>query len=165
MSESIRVPLAMRGRYDEIVVLTDQFSRQWLTQEYSDLCQRMAGALCRKGPSPVNTGKANAWACGIVYALGRVNFLFDKTQMPHMRADELCQHFSLSVNTGSSKSKAIMSALDIGVMDPQWTLPSRLADNPMAWLIQVNGLCVDVRTMPRSIQEEAFRRGIIPYLP
>lgn len=165
MSESMRVPLAMRARYDEIVAITDQFCRQWLTQEYGDLCQQMAAALCRKRPSPVNTGKADTWAFGIVYALGRVNFLFDKSQKPHMRVDELCQHFALSANTGSAKSKAIMRALDIGVMEPQWTLPSRLADNPVAWMIQVNGLCVDARTMPRIIQEEAFRRGIIPYVP
>ena len=50
-------------------------------------------------------------------------------------------------------------------MDPNWTLPSRLADNPMAWLIQVNGLIVDARQAPREVQEEAFRRGMIPYLP
>jgi hypothetical protein len=48
---------------------------------------------------------------------------------------------------------------------PQWTRPSRLADNPMAWFIQVNGLIVDARRAPREIQEEAFRQGLIPYLP
>lgn len=35
----------------------------------------------------------------------------------------------------------------------------------MAWLIQVNGLIVDARHASREIQEEAFRRGLIPYLP
>ncbi len=45
------------------------------------------------------------------------------------------------------------------------TLPSLMADKPMAWLIQVDGLIVDARHAPRGIQEEAFRRGMIPYLP
>jgi hypothetical protein len=32
-------------------------------------------------------------------------------------------------------------------------------------LIQVDGLIVDARSMSFEIQEEAFRRGLIPYLP
>ena len=30
-------------------------------------------------------------------------------------------------------------------MDPQWTFPSLMTDNPMAWLIQMTGLMVDAR--------------------
>lgn len=165
MSESERVPAALQVKYDEIVALTDTFCQRHLNEEYRALCRRMAATLCRKRPSPVTTGKTNTWACGIVYSVGRVNFLFDKSQTPHMRADELRQHFGLSLKTGSAKSTAIMELLKSGQMDPHWTLPSRMGDNPMAWLIQVNGLIVDARHAPREIQEEAFRRGMIPYLP
>ena len=165
MSGSDRVPAALQDRYNEIVILTDKCCQEYLTKEYCDLCRGMAAKLCRKRPSPVITGKANAWACGIVYSLGRVNFLFDKSQTPHLRADELCRHFELSTSTGAAKSKAIMDTLGIGLMDPAWTLPSRLADNPMAWLIQVDGMIIDARKLPRGIQEEAFRLGMIPYLP
>jgi hypothetical protein len=97
--------------------------------------------------------------------MGRVNFLFDKSQMPFMRADDLCSHFGLSASTGSAKSTAILTLLKSGQADPQWTLPSQLANNPMAWLIKVNGFAVDARHAPREVQEEAFRRGLIPYLP
>jgi hypothetical protein len=165
MSETERVPAALQEKYDEIVALTDQFCQQRLNEEYRGLCRRMAAKLCRKRPSPVATGKTNTWACGIAYSVGRVNFLFDKSQTPHMRADELCQCFGLSPKTGSAKSTAIMELLKSGQADPNWTLPSRMAANPMAWLIQVNGFIVDARHAPREIQEEAFRRGLIPYLP
>jgi len=50
-------------------------------------------------------------------------------------------------------------------MDPRWSLPSKLDENPMAWLIQVNGFMVDARYVPRPIQEEALRKGLIPYIP
>src|SRR3990172_3068436 len=40
-----------------------------------------------------------------------------------------------------------------------------MEENPMAWMISVDGLIVDVRHAPRPIQEEAFRKGLIPYLP
>jgi hypothetical protein len=165
MSESARVPAALQGKYDEIVALTDAFCQQHLNEEYRALCRLMAAKLCRKRPPPVATGKPNTWACGIVYSVGRINFLFDKSQTPHLRADELCQHFGLSPKTGSAKSTAILELLKSGQMDPHWTLPSRMGANPMAWLIQVNGLIVDARHAPREIQEEALRRGLIPYLP
>lgn len=160
-----RVPAALQGHYDMVVALTDAFCQQHLTDEYRDLCRRLTAKLARKRPSPLLTGKPQTWACGIAYALGRVNFLFDKSQTPTMRADELCAHFGLSASTGSAKSAAILKLLNSGQADPQWTLPSRLAANPMAWMIQVDGFVLDARHAPREIQEEAFRRGLIPYLP
>ena len=53
----------------------------------------------------------------------------------------------------------------IGTMDPAWSLPSRIGQNPMAWMIQVNGFLVDARHLQREIQEEALRKGLIPYIP
>jgi hypothetical protein len=58
-----------------------------------------------------------------------------------------------------------MDMLSIVQMHPEWSLPSQLDKNPMAWLIQVNGLIVDARHVPRAVQEEAFRMGLIPYIP
>jgi hypothetical protein len=82
-----------------------------------------------------------------------------------MRADELAAQFGLSKSTVGNKSKQIMDLLNIGLMDPEWTLPSRIDDNPMAWMVTVNGFIVDARHLPRPLQEEAFRKGLIPYLP
>ena len=50
-------------------------------------------------------------------------------------------------------------------MDPDWTLPSKIDDNLLVWMIQVNGFVMDARHAPREIQEEAFRKGLIPYIP
>jgi hypothetical protein len=38
-------------------------------------------------------------------------------------------------------------------------------ENPRAWFIMVNGLIVDARHMPREIQEIAYEKGLIPYIP
>jgi hypothetical protein len=40
-----------------------------------------------------------------------------------------------------------------------------LNDNPLAWIVEVNGLPVDARMMPREVQEEAYLLGLIPYVP
>ena len=36
---------------------------------------------------------------------------------------------------------------------------------PLMGMAEVNGLLVDLRDMPREVQEIAFARGLIPYIP
>jgi hypothetical protein len=35
----------------------------------------------------------------------------------------------------------------------------------MVWMIQVDDLIVDARWLPEALQVEAWRRGLIPYVP
>jgi hypothetical protein len=41
-----------------------------------------------------------------------------------------------------------MEALGMDRLSPKWTLPSQLADNPLVWMLQVNGLMIDIRQAP-----------------
>jgi hypothetical protein len=159
------VPQPMQPAYEEITRLTDAFCRDHLDDEYAQLCRKLAAALARKRPSPLARGKPHIWACGIVYALGTVNFLFDKTQTPYLRADDLCRLFGVSQSSAANKAKQIRDMFDMVQADPRWYRPSQMNDNPIAWRVMVNGFIVDVRMMPREIQEEAYRKGLIPYLP
>ena len=54
---------------------------------------------------------------------------------------------------------------DMYQMDPDWSLPSFIDKNPLVWMLEVNGLIVDVRHAPREVQEIAFEKGLIPYIP
>lgn len=164
-AKSENVPAAMQPRYNEIAAVIDAVCSQHLNTEYAQVCRQMAATLARKRPSPLVSGKANSWAAAIVHTVGSVNFLFDKSQTPFMRADELAAAFGLSKSTVSNKSARIKNTLNIGIADPDWTLPSRLGENMMAWLISVNGFILDARSAPRHIQEEAYRKGLIPYIP
>ena len=165
VSQSERVLKPMQETFNAIVALTDAFCRAHLDEDYAQLARQATAALCRQRPSPLATGNLKTWAGGIVYALGSVNFLFDKSQTPSMSAAELCAAFGVSPSTGSAKAKAVREALDMRQMEPQWYRPSKMEDNPMAWMIMVNGYVVDVRSMPRDIQEAAYEKGLIPYLP
>jgi hypothetical protein len=155
----------MQARYQEICMLIDMLCKEKLNDEYATLCKELAAALARKRPSPLNGGQAKTWACGVVYTIGSVNFLFDKSQNPHMRADELCAWFGVAASTGGNKAKQIRDMLRINQLDGKWMLPSRADQHPLAWMISINGFIVDVRSLPRFIQEEAYRKGLIPYLP
>jgi len=165
ITKSERVPKPMQEKFDAIVALTDTFCRGHLDEEYAQLARQATAALCRKHPSPLATGNLKTWACGIVYALGSANFLFDKSQQPTMRATDLCAEFGVSQSTGSAKAKVVRDALGMGQMDPQWYRPSKMEDNPLAWMIMLDGFVVDVRRMSRAVQAIAYEKGLIPYIP
>jgi hypothetical protein len=110
-------------------------------------------------------GKPESWASGIVRVIGWVNFLGDPSQPHHMTMTDIDEGIGVSEATGSAKSMAIRDLLKIYRFDPQWTLPSRMDQNPIAWMVEINGLPADARRVPREIQEEAFRKGLIPYIP
>lgn len=164
-SRSHTVPAAIKPRFEEIVGLTDSVCRAHLTEEYAVLSRDLAAALARRRPSPLARGRAETWACGITYTLGIVNFLFDPAQNLHVRSSDLCALFGVSQSACAAKTREIRRLLRIGQLDPRWCLPSKLADNPLAWMIEVNGIVVDVRMMPRELQEEAHRLGLIPFVP
>ncbi len=164
-SASQHVPKDMQARFEEITQLTDAFCRLYLNEEYAQLCRELTATLYRKRLSPLLQGKVTTWACGIIHALGMVNFLFDSSQTPHLAASQIWKYFELSSSTMQAKSKQIRDLLGMYPMDPEWSTPSMLDQNPFVWMLEVNGLIIDVRHAPREIQEAAFRQGLIPYIP
>jgi len=159
------VPKAMLPTYEAIVALTDTFCAAHLNADYRDLAHRMAASLCRKRPSPVSSGQPRTWACGIIHVIGQLNFLSDPSFEPFMTMAQVAAGFGVGQSTASAKAKAISAALGPHRMDPQWMLPSLAGSNPLIWMAEVNGLLVDLRTMPREVQQIAFDQGMIPYIP
>ncbi len=165
MTHSDRVPAALQEKFDAVSAATDAFCDLRLNDEYKTMIRLALAALCRKRPSPLLKGQDSAWAAGVVQAVGSTNFLFDASQTPHCKATDIHEHFGVSKSTGGARSKAVQDALKMGPMSPEWTLPSRMESNPMVWMLQVNGLMVDVRHMPLEVQEIALAKGLIPFIP
>ena len=165
MTQSERVPAALREKFDAISQATDAFCGQRLNDDYKKVIRQALAALSRKRPSPLLKGKDHAWAAGVVHAVGMVNFLFDPSQTPTCKAPEIYAHFGVGVSTGQAKSREVRDALGMGQFSPEWTVASNLDKNPLVWMLEVNGLLVDVRHMPREVQEIALAQGMIPYIP
>jgi len=149
---------------DRIGELTDAFCEEHLNEEYRQLCEDLIGALLEI-ELPLESGKPASWASAIVHALGWVNFLQDPHLSPHMTSPQIAEGFGVSQGTMLAKSKIIRDELDIIQLDPQWCLPSLLKDNPLVWMLKVNGFVMDIRMAPREAQEEAYRLGLIPFIP
>ena len=159
-----KIPKAMSDKFATIPTLVDAFCAEHLNDEYRQMIYHVVAALARKRPSPLSRGKENAWAAAAVHAVGRVNFLDDASQALHCKPKVIYAFFGIGESAGQTKSKEIRDLLNMGPMSPEWTLPSRLASNPMAWMVQVNGFIVDNRGMPVEMQQIAFQKGLIPYV-
>jgi hypothetical protein len=148
-----------------IVGMMEGFCRERLNQEYALLCRKLAEKLARKRPSPLTGGAPNGWAAGIVRTVGIANFLHDPNQNPHVKLIEVDEAFGVSKSTSQAKSLAIRKMFKIYQFDSDWTLPSRMDSNPLAWMVEVNGFMMDMRHAPRSVQEIAYEKGLIPFIP
>lgn len=162
--EGLRVPVDLRPVVGEIVAMTDRSCAECLDAEYAELCRRLVARLARKRPSPLVRGDTRIWAAGTISAVGRINFLFDPSEPPHLSADQLATHVGVVKTSMANKAALIRKALDLGVYEPDLTRRSMLERHPLTWLVQVNGFLVDARTLPAGIQDEARRRGLIPDL-
>lgn len=162
--KSLRVPKPMEAKYNAIVAITDAFCAEHLNEEYAEYARYLTAALARKRPSPIARGQAKSWAAGVVHALGLVNFLSDASFEPYMAVSDMWQHFNVSVATGGNKSRDIRQLFDMYQFDPEWTLPSLMDQNSMAWMVQTpEGLILDARSLPYELQELLAEQGIIPY--
>jgi hypothetical protein len=162
---SLRVPKALRGDAAEIVAMIDEVCAEHLGHEYGELCRRLLGKLARKRPSPLVRGERRVWAAGVLYTVGSINFLFDPSQEPHLRADELAALTGVAKSTMANKAGLIRRTLRLGPIEPELCRQELLAHHPYAWLVEVDGFIMDVRALPQPLQDEARRRGLVPPSP
>jgi len=153
-----------RNAAGRIAELVDEFCLNHLDEDYRELCGDLTMAALEEG-LPLERGKPVGWACAIVHAIGFVNFLHDPDQIPHMTSLQLAKGFGISQQTMMAKSRIIRRELDIIQLDPDWCTPAMLEHNPLVWMLEVNGMIMDIRAAPRGAQEEAYRLGLIPYIP
>jgi len=160
----LKVPVALRLRVAEILAVSDQVCEAHLDQEYGELCRVLVARLARKRPSPLVRGEVRIWAAGAIYAVGQINFLFDRSQQPHLTAEELAKHIGVAKSTMANKASLISRTLDLGMFEPDLTRVAMLEQHPIAWIVEINGLLVDARTLPAELQDDARRLGLIPDL-
>jgi hypothetical protein len=163
--DQLNVPHAVKPCVGRVVTVTDAGCLEHLDQEYADLCRRVVGKLGRKRPSPLTRGAPRIWAAGIVYAVGQLNFVFDPTQTPHATADQLSEWLGVKKTTMANKARLVRDTLKLSHLDGEFMRRDLVDASPLTWLLEVDGLLVDIRRAPRNLQLQALELGLIPYLP
>jgi hypothetical protein len=163
--DDVNVPHAVRPYADQLVAVTDAVCREHLDVEYADLSHAVVGKLGRRRPSPMIRGDLGIWAAGVVYAVGQLNFLFDPAQMPHATADQLSQWLGVKKTTMATKARLIRDTVKLSHCDAQLVRRDLVEASPLTWLLEVDGMLVDIRGAPVHLQVQAFELGLIPYVP
>ncbi len=162
--DGFRVPRALRADVEQIVALTDGFCAEHLDAEYARLCTGLVAKLSRKRPSPLLRGDLRIWAAATIYAVGSVNFLFDRSQPLHLSGDDLSDLTGVPKSTMANKAKQIRDLLHLDRLDLEFCRRDLIEHHPFAWYVEVDGLIVDARMLPAALQAECRRRGLIPDL-
>ncbi len=130
-----------KTRQKELTDLVSGFCRQYLDEEFEDLCVRLVEKLGRKREVPFRRGKIENWASGIVYAIAQINFLFDNSSEPHTSPDEICNYFNTKKSTASNKARDIRKMFDLGHFDEEFSTNAILANRPVHYMDE-NGFII-----------------------
>ena len=71
----------------------------------------------------------------------------------------------MSAHISHCSITVVTKLLNLSYFNTEFLLGSLIEDNPAIWLLSVNGMFIDIRTAPRELQEQAFEKGLIPYIP
>ena len=83
---------------------------------------------------PFASGQPESWAAGVVHAICTVNFAFDATQTPNVTPQMIAQHFGVSTNTASQKSKALRDMFKMEYWDAEFGTAEMAEKNPMRFM-------------------------------
>ncbi len=145
----------------QLLALTAEFCDQYLDNDYKQLCEKLILKMGRKRQVPFLSGRVNTWAASIIYALGQINFLFDRTFEPYVSADEIANYFGVSKSTIGQKAKQIRDMFKMGYWDKEFATQRMQASNPLRGMVMVDGMIVPASVLPPEVQEELRRQGII----
>ncbi len=132
----------IQKRQDEILELLRAFCSAKLNDEYRELAEKMLAKLGRKRHVPFETGKVEIWAAAIIHALGMINFLFDRSQTPHVTVREIHEFFGTKESTVGNKSKEIRDMLKLRQWDDEFGTREMQERNPYRNMAMLNGFIV-----------------------
>lgn len=152
----------IKQKQAELLELTKAFCDQKLNDEYFLLCEKLIKKLGRKKDVPFQRGKLEIWASAVIHAIGSINFLFDQSSEPHIKSEQICEHFGTKPSTVSSKAKLIKDMFDLWHFSPDFSTQKMSEDSPFNNMVMVDGLIVPLSSLPIDLQEmvkDARSRG------
>lgn len=119
----------IKEKEKKLIEMTNAFCDAELNSEYKALCEKLVHKLGRKHDVPFKRGKLENWASGIVYAIGQINYLFDKNFEPYATPDDICKYFKTKKSTASNKARDIRQMLNLKTGDKEFSTKYILDSN------------------------------------
>ena len=132
----------------EILDLVKKFCAEKLNDEYVDMAERLMAKLSRKRINPMQVGKPEVWAAGIIHALGNINLLFENSSKPHVTVEELNAFFKTKEALTVERSRQIREILNLGCWNDEFCIHKIRLTNPFNKLVFINGCLVPLNSLP-----------------
>lgn len=124
----------------QLTKMTRDFCISWIDQEYADLCEKLIAKMARKRAVPFISGRLNIWAASVVWSIGRVNFLGDKTFAPYLSLEEVAKHFGASKSSVGQKAGKICDLMKLQYYDLEFSTNHMAQQNPfLRMAVDANG--------------------------
>jgi len=143
----------IKKREKKLLELTGTFCSMKLDDDYLQLCEKLIKKLGRKRDVPFQRGKIEIWAAAVVYAIGSINFLFDKSFEPYMTAGQISEYFGTKNSTVSNKARQINDMFDMQYYSPEFSTQEMKKNNPLNNMVMVDGFIVPLNSIPEDLQE------------
>lgn len=99
----------------EIKELLSSFCEKHLNDELTGYAFKLSDALGRKKKINISRGRKEIWAASIIYAIARLNFLFDKENSNYITADTICNYFNTRKSTVGNKATQIEEVCNLTI--------------------------------------------------
>ena len=127
----------IKEKTNRLIGMTAEYSDKFLDEEYKQLSEKLILKMSRKRNIPFMSGKEEIWAAGTVYALGQINFLFDRNSEPYVSADNICDYFNTKKSTTSQKAKKIRDLFNMAYWDEEFSTKYMKQNNPFDGLARM----------------------------
>jgi Domain of unknown function (DUF6398) len=139
---------------ETLIQMTNDFCDHHADQEYKALCEKLIRKMSRKKVVPFLSGRIEIWAAAVVYAIGGINFLFDRSFQPYISAGDLCQYFGTSQSTTSQKAKTIRDMFKLNYYDEEFSTTKMKEQNPFT-NVYLDGVPIPLSLLLPDLQELA----------
>ena len=151
MAKSTQDKATVQEYTEKLIQMTNSFCESYLDDEYKALCEKLIRKMSRKRVVPFLSGKIEIWAAGVVYALGGINFLFDKSSKPYASADDICNY---SKSTTGQRAKTIRDMFKLHYFDSEFSTKEILDKSPYSNVF-LDGMPIPISSLPPELQEVA----------
>jgi len=110
-----------------LIDMISGFCDEHLNEAYKEICIKLVGKMSRKREVPFLNGRIDIWAAAVVYSIGQINFLFDRSSEPYVTRDDICKYFKTNKTTTTQRAKKIRDLFKLGYLSREFTISSPIS--------------------------------------
>lgn len=151
---SMRDKALIQKKMHTLIEMTAGFCDTYLDEEYKQLSEKLIRKMARKRNVPFLYGRIEIWAAAVVYALGTLNFLFDRKFEPYIAPDDICSYFRTNQSTTYQKSKKIRDMFKIRYGNEEFSTQYVIENKHQFYLVMREEFSKKFKHLVRTIRKK-----------